>query len=83
MKRHRPIPVGETPARRSIPGLEIPAEADRFAAVYRHRAREIRRCRGLSPNCDFGAPDDDLVHAIAAGSALARGELEGSNAVVG
>jgi hypothetical protein len=50
------------------PPRDLAAEADYFAIVYPRRAQAIRQCGGLPPDCTFGPPDDDLLHAIVTGT---------------
>jgi hypothetical protein len=57
-----------TPADADEPLRDLPAEADYYAVVYPNRAREMRRYGGLPPNCSYGPPDDELVHAIVTGT---------------
>jgi hypothetical protein len=71
-----------TPAEPDEPPRNLPTEADYYAVVYPNRAREIRHHAGLPPNCSFGPPDDDLVHAIVTGSTPALRALDGANAAV-
>ena len=65
------------------PLRDLASEADRYAVIYPRRAREIRRCRGLPPNCDFGPPDDDLIQAVVRGNSPALRELDPADAAVG
>ena len=63
--------VAPAPAPRAAPKAvpaELAAEGDAYALHYPRRARLIRRHGGLPPDCDFGPPDPELVHAIVAGT---------------
>jgi hypothetical protein len=53
-----------TPAQPDDPPRDLLADAEYYATVYPRRAREIRRCGGLPPNCSFGPPDGDLVRTL-------------------
>jgi hypothetical protein len=59
------------------PPRDLAAEADYYAIVYPDRARLIRKYCGLPPDCTFGPPDDDLVHAIVTGTSPALLALDG------
>jgi hypothetical protein len=65
------------------PPRDLAAEADYYASVYPNRARPIRRHGALPSDCDFGIPDDDLVHAIATGTSPALRALDGPSATTG
>lgn len=71
--RHRDAP---TATQTEDQPRDLAAEVDYYAAVYPHRAVLIRRHGGLPPNCDFGPPDDDLVHAIVSGTSAALRALD-------
>ncbi|HEY3847678.1 MAG TPA: hypothetical protein VGL95_11245, partial [Acetobacteraceae bacterium] len=71
-RRHRPRHVPET----DEAPRDLDAEADYYAIVYPDRARLIRQCGGLPPNCTFGPPDDALVHAIVTGTSAALRALD-------
>jgi hypothetical protein len=58
------------------PPRDLPAEADYYAIIYPDRVRLIRRYGGLPPDCTFGPPDDDLVHAIVTGTSLVLRALD-------
>jgi len=75
----RPRSTAE-PAEANEPPRSLPTEAEYYALTYPRRAREIRHHRGLPPNCSFGPPDDELVHAIVTGSSPALRALDGANA---
>jgi hypothetical protein len=68
-----------TPAEADDPPRNLPTEADHYANVYPRRAREIRHLGGLPPDCSYGPPDDDLVHAIVTGTSPALRALDGAN----
>jgi hypothetical protein len=77
-RRHRARPTtwaGEPPR-------DLPAEADYYAIMYPDRVRLIRRYGGLPPDCTFGPPDDDLVHAIVTGTSLVLRALDGPVAAI-
>ncbi|HVC62393.1 MAG TPA: hypothetical protein VND19_18775 [Acetobacteraceae bacterium] len=71
-----PAPVAAPPRRQRActaaeadePTRDLAAEAEYYAHVYPQRARSIRQHGGLPPDCSFGPPDDDLVHAIVTGT---------------
>jgi hypothetical protein len=53
---------------------EPPAPADAvetYIHLYPKRAAEIRRARGMPRNASFAPPDDDIIKALAAGTAPA------------
>jgi hypothetical protein len=56
---------------------DLAAEADHYAIIHPRRAGPIRRFGGLPPNCDFGPPDDDLIHAIVTGTSPTLRALDG------
>jgi hypothetical protein len=56
---------------------DLAAEADYYAIVYPDRARLIRKYGGLPPDCTFGPPDDELVHAIVTGTSPTLRALDG------
>ena len=74
-----PAPAEQSPRCRDVrrmadaddPPRDLTAEAERYAIVYPRRARSIRQHGGLPPDCDFGPPDDELVHAIVTGTSPA------------
>ena len=74
--RPQPAPIAEppppdaapTPEEETPPPSDPLAEADQYAIIYPRRAALIRSLGGLPPNCDFGAPAPELVHAIVTGT---------------
>jgi hypothetical protein len=72
-RRHRVRTVLDAGA----PPRDLAAEADYYAIVYPDRARLIRKYGGLPPDCTFGPPDDDLLHAIVTGTSPALLTLDG------
>jgi hypothetical protein len=77
-RRHR----AHTTTWAGAPPRDLAAEADYYAIVYPDRARLIRRYGGLPPDCKFGPPDDDLVHAIVTGSSPVLRALDSPVAAV-
>jgi hypothetical protein len=73
---NRPRHASET----DEPPRDLAAEADYFAIVHPRRARAIRQCGGLPPDCTFGPPDDDLLHAIVTGTSPVLLALDGAAA---
>jgi hypothetical protein len=71
-----------TPADADEPPRNLSTEADYYAVIYPNRAREMRHHGRLPPDCSFGPPDDDLVHAIVTGTTPALRALDGANAAV-
>jgi hypothetical protein len=69
-----------TQAEPDEPPRHVPTEADHYALIYPRRARDIRHHRGLPPDCSFGPPDDDLVHAIVTGTTPSLRALDATNA---
>jgi hypothetical protein len=63
-RRYRPRHASEA----YEPPRDLAAEADHYAIVYPNRVRAIRQYGGLPPDCNFGPPDDDLLHAIITGA---------------
>jgi hypothetical protein len=80
-----PAPVVAPPSSRRArtvletgePPRDLAAEADYYAIVHPNRARLIRQCGGLPPDCDFGPPDEDLVRAIVTGTSPVLRALDG------
>jgi hypothetical protein len=64
------------------PPRNLPTEADHYALIYPRRAQEIRKNGGLPPDCSFGPPDDDLVHALVTGTTPALRALDSPNAAM-
>jgi hypothetical protein len=62
--------------------VDLAQEAERYAIIYPRRAQQIRRLGGSPPDCDFGPPDDDLVHAIVTGTSPALRALDTPAAAV-
>ncbi|HVC62947.1 MAG TPA: hypothetical protein VND19_21605, partial [Acetobacteraceae bacterium] len=76
-----PVPARQSPrmaipAEADDPPRDLSTEADYYAVVYPNRAREIRHYGGLPPDCTYGPPDDDLVHAIVTGTTPALRALD-------
>jgi hypothetical protein len=44
------------------------ARSSRYALVHTLRAKRIRQCGGLPPDCDFEPPDPELLHDIIHGT---------------
>jgi hypothetical protein len=65
-----------TVAQAEDPPRDLAAEVEYYANIYSDRARAIRQYGGLPPNCDFGPPDEELVHAIATGTTPALRALD-------
>jgi hypothetical protein len=63
------------------PPRDLFAEVEYYAAVYPERARAIRRCRGLPPNCSFGPPDNDLVRGLLMSNSPALRALDAMDAM--
>ncbi|HVC59949.1 MAG TPA: hypothetical protein VND19_06250 [Acetobacteraceae bacterium] len=76
---HQPRRIA-VPAEPDDPPRDLAFDADRYAVIYPRRARDIRRHGGLPPDCSFGPPDDDLVHAIVTGASPALRALDDTHA---
>ena len=66
----------QPPAPLDDPPRDLLADAEYYAAVYPRRAREIRRCCGLPPDCSFGPPDDDLLRTLLTSNSAALRALD-------
>jgi hypothetical protein len=79
--RPPPHAAPEPPAAVDDPPRDLCSEVEYYAAVYPERARAIRRCGGLPPDCSFGPPDDDLVQALLSSNIPALRALDAVTAI--
>ena len=66
-----PLVIKLTPPRSGKGGTEprdLLAEAEHYAIIHPLRVINMRCCGGLPPDCDYGPPDHDLLHAIVTGN---------------
>jgi len=71
-----------TPPEADEPPRNLPTEADQYARTYPRRAQEMRHLGGLPPDCTYGPPDNDLVHAIVTGTSPALRALDDQDTAV-